>query len=1033
MVDASFEGESPNLGTVAALSATPRGTVTFLFTDIEGSTLLLQHLGDGFADVLAQQRRLLRAAFEAHEGREIDTAGDGFFVAFDRARDAVAAAAAAQEALRDHPWPDGHRPRVRMGVHTGEPIEAGGTYVGLDVHRAARICAAGHGGQILLSRTTHELAQYDLPEGASLRDLGTYRLKDLIHAEQVSQLVHPGLESEFPPLRGSTPISAQLPTPTTPFFGRDREVRAVRDLLASPDVRLVTLTGPGGTGKTRLSIQAAGGGLGSFPDGVCFVALAAISDAELVAASIARALGFAEDPSRVPVDVLRDGLRERRALLVLDNFEHLVPAAPLVGVLLASCPRLKVLVTSRVLLRVAGEHEVAVPPLDLPASVRGARSGSGGELSPDALMAHSSIALFVNRAQAARPAWTLTADNARAVAQICLRVDGLPLAIELAAARIRLLSPQELLTRLDSRLDVLKGGSRDAPDRHRALRQTIALSYDLLSPEEQAFFRRMSVFAGGCTLSAAATVCVSCGDLSEACADDAWEALDAIERLVDHSLLRREDGPDGESRFSMLETIREFGTERLRAAGEQAPVRRAHARHYLALAEEAEPALTGPDQVDWMDRLEVEHDNLHAALSWAEEYDAPAGLRLAVALWRFWVGRGHMTEGLAWLDRLLGLPDNQARTVARGRALNATATIAHEIGDTARARACLEESLEISRAVEDRRGMALVLNNLGWLGTVYDDMTIGVERSQEALALCRELGDKRGMAVALNNLAWEAKIRSDFDRAVSLFRQSNALRLAAGDHRGRAFGLTWLGGVLEVQGRYGEGRAAIEEALEIMRDVGDGQGLANAMSFLGRLTSESGDPEGGIALLREGLAIFRTLGNRPGSAEALEFLGRALCYSERWQEATAVLEDGLNVYREIGLRWGVGDALHSLGRAAMGDGRWEDAAFLAEQSHTVRTALGDRRGVAECCEQLARLALEGGDYAAAARLLGRADALRELLGAPRSPSVRPACDATRSRLEAELGAEALGIEIAAGRAEVGAPPSDGPSARGTSS
>ncbi|MBI3326484.1 MAG: adenylate/guanylate cyclase domain-containing protein, partial [Nitrospinae bacterium] len=456
----------------------PTGTVTFLFSDIEGSTRLLQHLGDRYTGVLAEYRRLLRAAFQAAGGHEIDTAGDGFFVVFHRATDAVAAAVAAQRAIAAHPWPEGAPVRVRMGLHTGEPTLAVGGYVGLDVHRAARICAAGHGGQVLLSQTTRALAQHDLAEGMSLRDVGEHRLKDLQRPEHLFQLVTLDLPADFPPLKTLDSRPNNLPAQPTSLIGRAREGVAARGLLQRKDVRLLTLTGPGGTGKTRLGLQVAADMLDDFADGVFFVSLAPISDPALVTSSIAQTLGLRESEGRPLHERLKDDLRDKQMLLLLDNFEQVVSAAPLVAELLAGCSQLKMLVTSRVGLHLSGEHEFPVAPLALPDPKR--------LPAVEALSQYAAVELFIQRALAVKPDFGVTNENAPAVAEICVRLDGLPLAIELAAARIKLLPPKALLARLGSRLQLLRGGPRDVPDRHQTLRRAIAWSYDLLDADEQA-------------------------------------------------------------------------------------------------------------------------------------------------------------------------------------------------------------------------------------------------------------------------------------------------------------------------------------------------------------------------------------------------------------------------------------------------------------------------------------------------------------------------------------------------------------------
>jgi predicted ATPase/class 3 adenylate cyclase len=479
----------------------PTGTVTFLFTDIEGSTRLVQLLGDRYPSVLDEHRRLLRAAFHGFRGQEIETQGDSFFIAFDRATDAIEAAAAGQRALAEHSWPEGTLVRVRMGLHTGEPSVIDGGYVGLPINRAMRLCAAAHGGQVVLSQTTRDLVEQDLPPDLSLRDLGRHQLKDLQARDHVSQLVVADLPSDFPALRSLDSQPNNLPALTTPLIGREREVAAASQRLSADDVRLLTLTGAGGIGKTRLGLQVAAELVGHYEHGVFFVPLGAIREPSLVGSNMAEVLGVRESAGRPLLETLRDYLRDKHMLLLLDNFEQVLDAAPLVAELLAACPRLKVLVTSRAVLHLYGEHDFPVPPLMLP---------EREPLPPlEQLMQSEAVRLFVERGQAVRPDFALTRENAPAVAEICHRLDGLPLAIELAAAQVRLLSPHAMLARLERRLALLTGGARDLPARQQTLRDTIAWSYDLLDESEQSLFERLGVFVGGCTLEAAETVCTA--------------------------------------------------------------------------------------------------------------------------------------------------------------------------------------------------------------------------------------------------------------------------------------------------------------------------------------------------------------------------------------------------------------------------------------------------------------------------------------------------------------------------------------------
>ena len=611
----------------------PTGTVTFLFTDIDGSTKLLQRLGPRYADVLGDHQRLLRAAFAAHSGYEVDTQGDSFFVAFPTAPDALAAAAEATRALAAHSWPEGVTVRIRMGLHAGAPRLVGDRYVGLDVHRAARIAASGHGGQILLSAPAAELARHDLPDGMTLRDLGVHRLKDLQHPERVYQAVLADLPADFPPLKALDARPHNLPVQTTPLLGREREVAALCVLVCRDDVRLVTLTGPGGIGKTRLSVQVAAEVLDGFPDGVWNVRLSRLTDPALVVPTIATTLGLKESGATPLAEVLRGYLADKRLLLVLDNFEQVVAAASQVGELLAACPGVKSLVTSRVRLHLHGEHEYALRPLALPDPAH--------LPPPERLSQYAAVALFIERAQAAQTDFAVTNATAPAVAEICARLDGLPLAIELAAARVKVLPPPALLKRLERALPVLVGGARNLDERQHTMRATLQWSYDLLSPEEQRLFRRLSVFVGGCTLEAAEAICIA----PEGAAPLGIDVLEGLASLVDQSLLQqREEG--GEPRFVMLYVIREFALEQLEASGEAPVLYQAHASYCLNLALQAEPQLKGPQARPWLDRLEREHDNLRAALGWAHgSGDTAVVMQLAGALKEYWYGRGRIAEG----------------------------------------------------------------------------------------------------------------------------------------------------------------------------------------------------------------------------------------------------------------------------------------------------------------------------------------------------------------------------------------------------
>ncbi len=835
----------------------PTGTLTLLFTDIEGSTHLLQQLGERYTRVLSECRHLLRAAFHKYHGHEVDTQGDAFFVAFVRATDAISAVVAAQRALASHPWPQGMVVRVRMGLHTGEPELSSEGYVGLDVHRAARIMSAGHGGQVLLSQTTRDLVEHALPEGVSLLDVGAHRLKDLQQPSQLFQLVMAGCQASFPPLKTLDIQLNNLPVQPTPFIGRAQEVAAVVALLCREDVRLLTLTGPGGTGKTRLGLQVGAELSEVFPDGVFFVNLAPLSDAAFVLPAIAQVLDVKEIGVCSLLDLLQAFLREKQQLLLLDNFEQVVRAALPVVELLAACPKLKIVVTSRMTLHVRAEHEFAVPPLALPDPKR----------LPDlvTLAQYEAVALFIQRAQAVKSDFQVSNATAAAVAEICVRLDGLPLAIELAAARIKLLPPHALLARLSQRLAALTSGARDVPDRQQTLRKTIDWSYDLLEEDEKTLFRRLAVFVGGCTLEAAEAVCNTNGDLE-------GDVLDGVARLVDKSLLRQEAQANGEPRLLMLETIREYGLERLAASDEAEAIQQRHATFFLAMAEQSDLKLRSAEQSTWRRRLEVEHDNLRAALRWTlENQEAEMGLQLAGALLLFWRSCNHPREGRNWCEQVLAQPGARARTAARASALRTAGAMAYFHGDFPEAHRLLEESVSIGREVgtAGKRNLAHALMSLGHVALSQGNPSDAKELAGESLRLFQEVGEAWGIAMALCLLGKATGELGDPVAARPLLEESAALFRMIGDKQRLVLPIDYLGLAALRQGDYADARTHFEEALTVARETEDEKFIADALARLGTVALRVGDYQQSAALYQQSLVQPERAARLFGAVEAL--------------------------------------------------------------------------------------------------------------------------------------------------------------------
>ena len=797
----------------------PTGTVTMLFSDIEGSTALLSRLGDRYGAALSAQRAMLRDAIGSCGGHELGTEGDSFFVVLESAGDAVRCCVAAQRALASHDWPDGDAVRVRMGLHSGEPARHEDGYIGMDVHRAARIAATANGGQVVLSDPTRLLAEPRLPADVSVDDLGWHRLKDIEAPERIYQLVAPSLQRRFPPLR-SLGARTSLPLPLTPLVGRDGDVERLSGTLRRPAVRLVTLTGTGGVGKTRLALAAASSLGAGFRHGVYFVPLAAVRDGDVMWKTLADCLDLSG--TGPDADMVTAHLSDRRALLVLDNLEQLPGAAGVVAALLSAAPGLVVLATSRRPLHLRGEHEQPVLPLEVP------REAGAGEVA-----ACAAAQLFAQQAAMVRPGFAVTAANAADVAAICRRLDGLPLAIELAASRARILAPGALLARRGQSLS-LAAGDVSRPARQQALRNTIAWSYDLLTNDLQGDLQRAGVFAGGCDLDAFAAV-VLAGRQPGAEPDP----LQQVTELLDVSLITATDGADGEPRVGMLETIREYAIERLQQSGGLDDTRGRHAEYYTALAEQANDQLGGPAHLTALHRLETEHDNLLAALSWSLETPAggaagpgraATGIRLVLALAQFWYQHGPVTEGQRWLQRAIDLaPDDAGAVLAQMAHWLGVLLQQQGLGDIAVP--FLERSLAIWRDLGNRDLMARELNSLGITHNHLGDPDTARTLFEDSIAIARTLGDGARLAPALTSLGHVESAAGNIDRATEVLREALALDRAHGDLLGVAIDQQALAVASLHAGRAGEAHHLLSASIDYVVSSGDTEFLANTLEL----------------------------------------------------------------------------------------------------------------------------------------------------------------------------------------------------------
>ncbi len=926
----------------------PNKTITFLFTDIEGSTKLWEEHPGPMRETLARHDTLLRQAIERRGGHVFKTMGDAVYAVFAVATDAVQAALDAQGALLAEDWGTVGTLRVRMALHTGRAEERDGDYLGPSLNRVARLLAIGHGGQVLVSEATQaQIRDADLA-GASLGDMGSHRLKDLFAPEHVYQLCHPDLPQAFPPLRSLPPKRHNLPVQMTSLIGRTTEIEAVRERLAG--AHLLTLTGSGGVGKTRLALQVAAELLEEYPDGVWLADLAALSDPLLVPQTAAQAVGAQEEPGRNLTETLADTLKEKRLLLILDNCEHLIDAcAHLADRLLRACPEMKILATSREVLGIAGEMVYYVPSLSLPEQER--------TVTPDALSDYEAIRLFAERAATVAPSFAVTPGNAVAVAQVCQQLDGIPLAIELAAARVRVLSVEQVAQRLDDRFRLLTGGSRTALPRQQTLRALIDWSYDLLTEPEKRLLNRLAVFVGGWTLEAAEAVCSGVGNgvsgvgepqlsmtpsvaqiepkeqSGNSTPDPRYptpeDVLDLLSSLVNKSLVICE-AQESQDRYRLSETIRQYARDRLRESGEEKWARGRHRNYYLQTVETMQAAADVAAYRSW---CAAERDNLRAALSFSLELppDARIGLRLAIALWPFWRDGGDLGEGRAWLEAALR-KDRRGRSRERMIALYAAAYLAMQQSDYAEARTLAEECLALTRDLGEEawREHPLIV-----LGHVVADPARARAFMEERIAILRRTGNDALLAEALAD----------------------------------------LGHSLMAQGELAAARPRVEEALAVAARSGMPTTLEYAKGRMALLTRLAGDYEPSSALYADHLARCRERDDRLGAAFSLRDLGVVRMFLGDHAAAEAHLVEAIGIFQRV----------------------------------------GNKLGLIRCLEGMAQLAAAQSDAGRAARLFAAAERLREVYGLPLPPVDRPDYAAVPD-LHAALGEAAFGAAWTSGRA-----------------
>ncbi len=982
----------------------PTGTVTFLFTDIEGSTRLWQQHPEAMPNALACHHAILNEAITAHEGYVFQIIGDAFCAAFSTVRDGLDAALAAQRALRDATWSETGVICVRMAIHTGTAdVRVGehtsGEYVSnLTLSRAARLLSAGHGGQILLSFISAELIRDQLPCDVSLRDLDAHRLKDLIHPEHIYQVVVSDLRSDFPLLKTLDARPNNLPIQLTSFIGREQEMARLKELLAN--VRLLTLTGTGGAGKTRLALQAAADLIDEFPDGVWLVEFAPLADPVLVPHSIATSLGLQLQSGRTIELALAEYLRERKCLLLFDNCEHLMDACWRISdALVRACANLKILATSREGFNIPGEVIYNVPSLAIP---------SLETPTVQTLTQYDAVRLFIDRAMTIQQNFALTNQNAAAVARICYHLDGIPLAIELAAARVNVLSVEQISERLADRFRLLTGGSRTALPRQQTLRALIDWSYSLLSPAERILFARLSIFSGGWTLEAAESICAGDGI-------ESFEVLDPLQSLVCKSLVVVGEGVERRVRYRMLETIRQYAREKLVDSGQLNLLRDRHLDWFLDFDERARPKLFSGEQVVMLNRLDAEHDNFRAALTWSLETAVEKGLCLAAGLYRFWRLRGYWFERLDWLMKLLAQTEAINPTSARAFALVTRGDIELSQGEYTDAEKSFAESVQIYRRLGDEKGLAESLGELARLSIAQGDFLRAGALSQESLEISRKIGDKFQISQALNRLAHELRAQGDQIRTNELLNESMALfsqmvdmgsvqNFFASPETQNAYFI--LASNEQDQGNFERARKFFEDGLTFFRKTGSSHEIAWFLRYLANLSLREGDLARAQTLYQESLQIVQDMKDKYCTAHTLDGLAQVENGKGNYPEAESLACQALNLCEQVGSKPRIAHVQCTMGLAML---RTDPigAGQMLKSSLTIRNKLRNKNDIAESLEALAKMCSFGGVFERATRLFAAVSVMHEAISFAMTPTERSEYNRQLSALRTQLGGEAF--------------------------